>query len=157
MSVKANPSGKQIIFTIVLYLVVGLGSGFVGGLLGVGGGIIIVPVLFLLFSQSGQYPSELVLLVAVATSLACIVFTSASAAYAQIKGGRVLWSVVKRILPPSVRKAKGAKHKNCNHSPTQAHTIQCHSQFQVDHQVSTQLWRNVIRRCQPMEKSGCAH
>ena len=71
MSVKANPSGKQIIFTIVLYLVVGLGSGFVGGLLGVGGGIIIVPVLFLLFSQSGHYPSELVLLVAVATSLAC--------------------------------------------------------------------------------------
>jgi uncharacterized membrane protein YfcA len=99
ISVKANPSGKQIIFTIVLYLVVGLGSGFVGGLLGVGGGIIIVPVLFLLFSQSGQYPSELVLLVAVATSLACIVFTSASAAYAQIKGRRVLWSVVKRLLP----------------------------------------------------------
>ena len=99
MSVKANPSGKQIIFTIVLYLVVGLGGGFVGGLLGVGGGIIIVPVLFLLFSQSGQYPSELVLLVAVATSLACIVFTSASAAYAQIKGRRVLWSVVKRLLP----------------------------------------------------------
>ena len=80
MSVKANPSGKQIIFTIVLYLVVGLGSGFVGGLLGVGGGIIIVPVLFLLFSQSGQYPSELVLLVAVATSLACIVFTDSFAA-----------------------------------------------------------------------------
>lgn len=56
-------------------------------------------MLFLLFSQSGQYPEELVLLVAIATSLACIVFTSASAAFAQIKGRRVLWNVVKRLLP----------------------------------------------------------
>ena len=80
-------------------LVVGLGSGFIGGLLGVGGGIIIVPVLFLLFSESSRYPEDLVLLVAIATSLACIVFTSASAAYAQIKGRRVLWDIVKRLLP----------------------------------------------------------
>ena len=38
--------------------VVGLGSGFIGGLLEIGG-IIVVPVLFLLFSQSGQYPENL--------------------------------------------------------------------------------------------------
>ena len=47
----------------------------------------------------GLYPDDLVLLVAVATSLACIVFTSASAAYAQIKGERVLWPVVRQLLP----------------------------------------------------------
>ena len=76
-----------------------MGSGFIGGLLGVGGGIIIVPVLFLLLSESSRYPEDLVLLVAIATSLACIVFTSASAAYAQIKGRRVLWDIVKRLLP----------------------------------------------------------
>jgi uncharacterized membrane protein YfcA len=82
-----------------LFLTVGLFSGFVGGLLGIGGGVIIVPVLFLLFSQTGSYGPELVLLVAVATSLTCIVFTSASAAYAQIKAGRVLWPLVFKLLP----------------------------------------------------------
>lgn len=74
-------------------------SGFIGGLLGIGGGVIIVPVLFLLFSRTGTYPPDMVLLVAVATSLACIVFTSASAAYAQIKGQRVLWPIVLQLLP----------------------------------------------------------
>lgn len=82
-----------------MFLTVGLLSGFIGGLLGIGGGVIIVPFLFLLFSQTQAYSSDMVLLVAVATSLACIVFTSASAAYAQIKAGRVLWPLVLRLLP----------------------------------------------------------
>ena len=48
----------------------------------------------------GLYPDDLVLLVAVATSIACIVFASASAAYAQIKGERIiLWPVVRQLLP----------------------------------------------------------
>jgi uncharacterized membrane protein YfcA len=90
---------SPILFSIILFLTVGLFSGFVGGLLGIGGGIIIVPVLFLLFSSTGLYPPDSVLLVAVATSLACIVFTSASAAYAQVKAQRVLWPAVWRLLP----------------------------------------------------------
>lgn len=90
---------NKILLSITLYLAVGLFSGFIGGLLGIGGGVIIVPVLFLLFSRTDVYPDEMVLLVAVATSLACIVFTSASAAYAQIKGKRVLWPIVTQLLP----------------------------------------------------------
>ena len=88
-----------ILFSIALFLTVGLFSGFIGGLLGIGGGVIIVPVLFLLFSQTGSYGPDIVLLVAVATSLSCIVFTSASAAYAQIRAERVLWPLVLRLLP----------------------------------------------------------
>lgn len=82
-----------------MFLIVGFFSGFIGGLLGIGGGVIIVPILFLLFSRTGLYAPDMILLVAVATSLACIVFTSAFAAYAQIKARRVLWPLVARLLP----------------------------------------------------------
>ena len=97
--IPATVLENTILLLIALFLIVGLCSGFIGGLLGIGGGVIIVPVLYLLFSRTGLYPNDMVLLVAVATSLACIVFTSASAAYSQIKGQRVHWPVVRQLLP----------------------------------------------------------
>ena len=80
-------------------LALGLFSGFLGGLLGIGGGVVIVPVLYFLFTLTGQYPPELAMLVAIATSLSCIVFTSASAALTQIKAQRVNWDIVYKLLP----------------------------------------------------------
>ena len=80
-------------------LVLGLFSGFLGGLLGIGGGVVIVPVLYFLFTLTNQYPPELAMLVAIATSLSCIVFTSASAAITQIKAQRVKWDIVYKLLP----------------------------------------------------------
>ena len=47
-------------------------------------------------------PPDVVLLIAVATSLACIVFTSASAALAQARANRVNFTAVKRLLPSLV-------------------------------------------------------
>lgn len=86
-------------FFISLCFALGLFSGFLGGLLGIGGGVVIVPVLYFLFTLTGQYPPELALLVAIATSLSCIVFTSASAAFTQIKAQRVKWDIVYKLLP----------------------------------------------------------
>jgi uncharacterized membrane protein YfcA len=71
-------------------LVLGLFAGLMGGMLGIGGGVIIVPCLIFLFSLQ-QIPPELIPQMAVATSLCSIIITSSSAIYAQAKRGAVDW------------------------------------------------------------------
>ncbi len=88
-------------FTVAC-LAIGLASGFLGGLLGIGGGIVIVPALILLFDISRFLPLAESTAVAVATSLGCILFTSLSAAIAQVRAGRVEWRIVRRWLGPVV-------------------------------------------------------
>ena len=63
-------------------------------MLGIGGGVIMVPGLLLLFDQLGLFP-ESGTLVALGTSLTVIIFTSLSAARTQIQAGKVLWPVVR--------------------------------------------------------------
>ena len=58
-----------------LYMLLGAAAGVLAGLFGVGGGLIIVPVLVFSFSAQGFAPDVLTHL-AVGTSLATIVFTS---------------------------------------------------------------------------------
>jgi len=76
--------------------------GFLAGLLGIGGGLIIVPVLVYLFApltvDSGLISSEVIMPMALATSLAAIVMTSASAAYAHHKNNNVPWQLAKPLM-----------------------------------------------------------
>jgi len=72
----------------------GAAAGFLGGLLGIGGGVIMVPGLLLLFDTLGLFPDQGTLF-ALGTSLAVIVFTSLSAARVQIQAGKVLWPVIR--------------------------------------------------------------
>ena len=57
------------------YFCVGAVTGLIAGLLGVGGGIVVVPSLYLIFSLQGLPQAEIMHL-ALGTSLATIVFTS---------------------------------------------------------------------------------
>ncbi len=84
-------------FYVVLLGLGGL-AGVLGGMLGIGGGVLIVPALALLLEIYGA-PPEGLMRIAVATSLATIVFTSASAARAQIRRRAVQWPIVRRLLP----------------------------------------------------------
>lgn len=84
--------------TLLLYLAVGAFAGTLAGLFGVGGGLVIVPVLVFIFR--GQGISEAVLIhLAVGTSLATIVFTAISSVRAHHKRGAVRWDVVNRLTP----------------------------------------------------------
>lgn len=80
------------------YIAVGGCAGIMAGLLGVGGGIIIVPMLILLFTAQGL-PAEYIAHLALGTSMASIVFTSVSSFRAHHYRGAVDWEVVFRISP----------------------------------------------------------
>ncbi len=79
-----------------IYLGLGAFAGLLAGLFGIGGGVIVVPVLVFAFSLQGIEPSVLMHM-AVATSLANIVFTSLSAIRTHQKKGAILWGMAKPI------------------------------------------------------------
>ncbi len=83
---------------ILIYLGVGAVAGVLAGLLGIGGGLVIVPMLTFIFSSQGM-PHEIILHVALGTSLASILFTSLSSMRSHHKRGAVVWSAVFKITP----------------------------------------------------------
>ncbi len=68
------------------------------GLLGVGGGLVIVPLLVLLFTRQA-FPASSLMHLALGTSMASIVFTSISSFRAHERRGAVDWSIVRRVTP----------------------------------------------------------
>ncbi len=80
---------------IVGYLLLGAFAGLMGGMLGIGGGVIIVPALILLFGWQ-QMPPELIPVLAVASSLGSIIVTSASAMRAQAKRNAIDWALFRQ-------------------------------------------------------------
>jgi len=70
-------------------LLIGTCTGFLAGLLGIGGGMIMVPFVTMILTSKG-YPPDYTVKMAVATSLATICFTSISSVRAHDKRGAVL-------------------------------------------------------------------
>jgi len=82
----------------LLYLALGGVAGVLAGLLGVGGGLVIVPILAFLFTAQ-QMPAPLVLHLALGTSLASIAFTSVASLRAHHREGAVDWQVFRGVTP----------------------------------------------------------
>lgn len=80
------------------YIICGLVAGILAGLLGVGGGLVIVPVLSMLFAMQG-FAGDVIVHMAVGTSLATIVLTSIASVRAHHKKKAVLWPVVWKLVP----------------------------------------------------------
>lgn len=81
---------------IIAFVLLGIVVGIMAGLLGIGGGGIMVPVLASIFMAQGM-PKESVIHFALGTSMACIILTSFSSMRAHHKNGAVNWSLVKQM------------------------------------------------------------
>lgn len=82
----------------VVLIVIGAFAGVIGGLLGVGGGIVLVPAFFYAFQSLG-YGGDHLMQICVATSLATIVVTSLRSVNGHNKKGAVDWDVLRRWGP----------------------------------------------------------
>lgn len=79
-------------------LLLGAAVGFTAGLLGVGGGMLLVPFMTMLLTAK-HFPPDHIVHMAIATSLATIMFTSMSSVRAHHARGAVLWPVVALLAP----------------------------------------------------------
>lgn len=84
--------------SLVIYLCCGAVAGVLAGLLGVGGGIVLVPLLVAIFPGQGV-PPQYVQQLALGTSLASIMITSVSSARAHNARGAVHWDIFRNITP----------------------------------------------------------
>ena len=82
----------------LLYIATGAFAGVLAGLLGVGGGLVIVPMLNFVFHII-ELPADYIQHLALGTSLASIMFTSVSSLRAHHQRGAVVWAIVKAITP----------------------------------------------------------
>ena len=82
---------------ILTLMASGAAAGILAGLMGVGGGVIIVPVLFLVLADSAS--QAILIKVAVGTSLATIAVTAVSSTLAHHRRGSVEWGLVRRMAP----------------------------------------------------------
>ena len=76
----------------------GLVSGYMAGLLGIGGGMVMSPFLTMILSARGL-SADLAVKMAIATAMSTIVFTSLSSVRAHHQRGAVRWDIVKSIAP----------------------------------------------------------
>ena len=82
----------------LFYPLLGLFSGFLAGLLGIGGGLVIVPCLLVLFPHQGLR-AAVITHSAIATSLATVLVTSLIASFSHHRHGTVEWSIFRKMAP----------------------------------------------------------
>jgi uncharacterized membrane protein YfcA len=84
---------------IVAFVLLGIVAGFFAGLMGIGGGIITVPVMSLLILPYLDFPSEVIMHIAIASSLAAILPTSIMSTYGHHRQGGIVWPIAMKMTP----------------------------------------------------------
>ena len=87
-----------MLISLVVYCLLGAIAGVLAGLLGVGGGIVIVPMLVFAFGWQ-NFPQDVLMLMALGTSMGSIMFTSISSSLAHSRNKGVQWDAVRNITP----------------------------------------------------------
>lgn len=92
------PDISTLLPFVALILAIGAFAGVLAGLLGVGGGIVLVPAFYYAFAGLG-YESPQLMQICVATSLATIIVTSLRSVHSHNKKGAVDWDILKAFGP----------------------------------------------------------
>lgn len=92
------PEMSELLPMVALILAIGAFAGVIAGLLGVGGGIVLVPTFYFAFEGLGYGPDGL-MQICLATSLATIMVTSVRSVLAHHKKGAVDWAILKAWGP----------------------------------------------------------
>ncbi len=92
------PDIATLLPILALLMIIGAFAGVLAGLLGVGGGIVLVPAFYYTFSGLG-YTSPQLVQICLATSLATIIFTSIRSVSSHHKKGAVDWEILKTWAP----------------------------------------------------------
>lgn len=92
------PDIATLLPLVAVLLAIGALAGVLAGLLGVGGGIVLVPAFYYTFAGMG-YESDELMQVCVATSLATIIVTSSRSVASHNRKGAVDWSILKTWAP----------------------------------------------------------
>lgn len=87
----------DLFFNAAIYTMIGAIAGIMAGILGIGGGVVVVPGLLFIFQRTQLIPEAMAMHVAAACSLAVMIFTSQSSLRAHLKMGSVLWSIYKKL------------------------------------------------------------
>jgi uncharacterized membrane protein YfcA len=89
---------QELLVYFIGLLITGVIGGLIAGLFGVGGGIVIVPILFWIFT-SLNFPNEILMHMAIGSSLATIIPTSISSARAHYQRGSIEIDIIKKWAP----------------------------------------------------------
>ncbi|MBS0604197.1 MAG: sulfite exporter TauE/SafE family protein [Verrucomicrobia bacterium] len=88
----------SIAIIYIAYVIIGAIAGILGGMLGIGGGVVTVPCLLVLFTYL-DFPQPYVMHMAVATSLAAMIFNTGAATWAHNKKQGIVWDVFMKLVP----------------------------------------------------------
>jgi uncharacterized protein len=86
-----------ILISLVIFVGIALCGGFLSGLLGIGGNILIIPLLSIVFRYFCHYPIDQSMKMAIATAVVVMMFSAGSSAYNHIKHKNVVWSFYYKI------------------------------------------------------------
>ena len=93
---------SNMLTIILLYLLCGATAGFLSGLIGIGGGLVVVPLLNMIFRLQNDIPPDMIMHLAVGTSLSSILFTAVSSARSHARLDGVRWDYVRGLTPAIV-------------------------------------------------------
>jgi len=88
-----------MLYEVLSYILIGIIAGVTSGLFGISGGIVTIPFLVFLFKYSQEVPLDILMHMAIGTSLASMTFNACSSMYFHNKRKGVVWKIFLKMLP----------------------------------------------------------